>query len=90
MATADIERNARSTLNAAGERLSDQLSSVVATLQSLSDQLRKQGGEQLTRVQRTATKAAREADATVHANPYAAIGAAVALGFLFGLLFTRR
>ena len=86
---AETRRKARSYAEDTGQSLSDQIESALDYLESLSDSLSRGGGRQLKRVRKQAVSAAREADSAVRDNPYAAIGAALALGVLAGLLFRR-
>ena len=70
--------------NETGERAKDLRAQVEAKL--LSAKLRLQELEGVDR----ARAAARVTDDYVHDNPWAAIGAAAATGFLIGLLMNRR
>jgi ElaB/YqjD/DUF883 family membrane-anchored ribosome-binding protein len=69
-----------------GERAKDLRSQVEAKLLAAKSRLQEMQGEALD----NAKAAARVTDDYVHDNPWQAIGAAAALGFLVGLLMNRR
>jgi ElaB/YqjD/DUF883 family membrane-anchored ribosome-binding protein len=69
-----------------GERAKDLRSQVEAKLLTAKLRLQEMQGEALD----SAKAAARVTDDYVHDNPWQAIGAAAALGFLVGLLMNRR
>ena len=69
-----------------GERAKDLRAQVEAKLLSAKLRLQELEGEAMDR----ARAAARVTDDYVHDNPWGAIGAAVAAGFLIGLLMNRR
>jgi ElaB/YqjD/DUF883 family membrane-anchored ribosome-binding protein len=72
--------------NETGERAKDLRAQVEAKLLSAKLRLQEMEGEAIDR----AKAAARITDDYVHDNPWRAIGAAVAAGFLIGLLVNRR
>ena len=72
--------------NETGERAKDLRAQVEAKLLSAKLRLQELEGEAMDR----ARAAARVTDDYVHDNPWAAIGAAAATGFLIGLLMNRR
>jgi ElaB/YqjD/DUF883 family membrane-anchored ribosome-binding protein len=69
-----------------GERAKDLRSQVEAKLLAAKSRLQEMQGDALD----SAKAAARVTDDYVHDNPWQAIGAAAALGFLVGLLMNRR
>ena len=69
-----------------GDRAKDLRSQVEAKLLAAKSRLQEMQGEALD----SAKAAARVTDDYVHDNPWQAIGAAAALGFLVGLLMNRR
>src|SRR5437773_3125233 len=69
-----------------GERAKDLRSQVEAKLLAAKSRLQEMQGEAVD----SAKAAARVTDDYVHDNPWQAIGAAAALGFLVGLLMNRR
>ena len=72
--------------NETGERAKDLRAQVEAKLLAAKLRLQELEGETMDR----ARAAARVTDDYVHDNPWAAIGAAAATGFLIGLLMNRR
>jgi ElaB/YqjD/DUF883 family membrane-anchored ribosome-binding protein len=72
--------------NETGERAKDLRAQVEAKLLAAKLRLQEMEGEAIDR----AKAAARITDDYVHDNPWRAIGAAVAAGFLIGLLVNRR
>jgi ElaB/YqjD/DUF883 family membrane-anchored ribosome-binding protein len=72
--------------NETGERAKDLRAQVEAKLLTAKLRLQELEGEAMDR----ARAAARVTDDYVHDNPWAAIGAAAATGFLLGLLLNRR
>jgi ElaB/YqjD/DUF883 family membrane-anchored ribosome-binding protein len=72
--------------NETGDRARDLRSQVEAKLLSAKLRLQELQGETVDR----AKAAARVTDDYVHDNPWIAIGAAAAIGFLAGLLMNRR
>jgi ElaB/YqjD/DUF883 family membrane-anchored ribosome-binding protein len=72
--------------NETGERAKDLRAQVEAKLLAAKLRLQEMEGEAIDR----AKVAARITDDYVHDNPWRAIGAAVAAGFLIGLLVNRR
>jgi ElaB/YqjD/DUF883 family membrane-anchored ribosome-binding protein len=72
--------------NETGERAKDLRAQVEAKLLAAKLRLQEMEGEAVDR----AKAAARVTDDYVHDNPWRAIGAAVAAGFLIGLLVNRR
>jgi ElaB/YqjD/DUF883 family membrane-anchored ribosome-binding protein len=69
-----------------GERAKDLRTQVEAKLLAAKSRLQEMQGDALD----SAKAAARVTDDYVHDNPWQAIGAAAALGFLVGLLMNRR
>ena len=69
-----------------GDRAKDLRSQVEAKLLAARSRLQEMQGDALD----SAKAAARVTDDYVHDNPWQAIGAAAALGFLVGLLMNRR
>ena len=72
--------------NETGERAKDLRAQVEAKLLAAKLRLQEMEGEAIDR----AKAAARITDDYVHDNPWAAIGAAAAVGFLLGVLLNRR
>jgi ElaB/YqjD/DUF883 family membrane-anchored ribosome-binding protein len=72
--------------NETGERAKDLRAQVEAKLLSAKLRLQELEGEAMDR----ARAAARVTDDYVHDNPWRVVGAAVAIGFLVGLLMNRR
>jgi len=69
-----------------GDRAKDLRSQVEAKLLAARSRLQEKQGDALD----SAKAAARVTDDYVHDNPWAAIGAAAAVGFIVGLLMNRR
>ncbi len=69
-----------------GDRAKDLRSQVEAKLRAAKSRLQEMQGDALD----SAKAAARVTDDYVHDNPWAAIGAAAAVGFIVGLLMNRR
>ena len=69
-----------------GDRAKDLRSQVEAKLLAAKSRLQEMQGDALD----SAKAAARVTDDYVHDNPWAAIGAAAAVGFIVGLLMNRR
>ncbi|TMH63821.1 MAG: DUF883 domain-containing protein [Betaproteobacteria bacterium] len=69
-----------------GDRAKDLRSQVEAKLLAARSRLQEMQGDALD----SAKAAARVTDDYVHDNPWAAIGAAAAVGFIVGLLMNRR
>ena len=82
----EAEELLRRAGNETGERAKDLRAQVEAKLLAAKLKLQELEGDALDR----AKAAARVTDDYVHANPWRAIGAAVAAGFLIGLLVNRR
>jgi len=72
--------------NETGDRAKDLRSQVEAKLLAARSRLQEMQGDALD----SAKAAARVTDDYVHDNPWAAIGAAAAVGFIVGLLMNRR
>ena len=72
--------------NETGERAKDLRAQVEAKLLAAKLKLQELEGEALDR----AKAAARVTDDYVHDNPWQAVGAAAAVGFVVGMLMTRR
>jgi ElaB/YqjD/DUF883 family membrane-anchored ribosome-binding protein len=68
------------------EKMMADLRAVVRDAESLLGAVAAESGERL----EGAREAARELDAQVHKNPWAAVGIAAAAGLLLGLLLGRR
>lgn len=83
---ADTEALLRSLADVSGEKAANMRAAVEANLDSAKDRLRELQGDALNR----ASGAAREADAYVHENPWAAIGIAAAVGLIIGLAISNR
>ena len=66
-------------LDAARQRLADQVRTLRAQLEELEDE-----------AVHKARRAARAADRTIHTHPYGAMGLAAAAGLLIGFLASRR
>ena len=82
----EAEELLRRAGNETGERAKDLRAQVEAKLLAAKLRLQEMEGEAVDR----AKAAARVTDDYVHDNPWRAIGAAVAAGFLIGLLVNRR
>ncbi|HSD00027.1 MAG TPA: DUF883 family protein [Casimicrobiaceae bacterium] len=82
----EAEELLRRAGNETGERAKDLRAQVEAKLLAAKLRLQELEGEAMD----TARVAARATDDYVHENPWAAIGAAAAAGFLIGLLMNRR
>ncbi|HET8876910.1 MAG TPA: DUF883 family protein [Casimicrobiaceae bacterium] len=82
----EAEELLRRAGNETGERAKDLRAQVEAKLLAAKLRLQEMEGEAVDR----AKAAARITDDYVHDNPWRAIGAAVAAGFLIGLLVNRR
>ncbi len=83
---ADTEALLRSLADVSGEKAANMRAAVEANLDSAKARLREMQGDALNR----ASGAAREADAYVHENPWAAIGIAAAVGVIIGLAISNR
>ena len=64
--------------------------SAAASAKATMEDARAKGGEQLAVFQDEAVKAYRSVETSARENPAAAVGIAAGIGFLFGLLTTRR
>ena len=82
----DTEALLRSLASAGGEKAAGMRESMEANLASAKARLRELQGDAVER----ASGAAREADAYVHANPWAAVGLAAAVGVIVGLMIGNR
>jgi ElaB/YqjD/DUF883 family membrane-anchored ribosome-binding protein len=82
----EAEELLRRAGNETGERAKDLRAQVEAKLLAAKLRLQELEGEAMDR----ARIAAHATDDYVHENPWAAIGAAAAAGFLLGLLMNRR
>jgi ElaB/YqjD/DUF883 family membrane-anchored ribosome-binding protein len=82
----DAEELLRRAGNETGERAKDLRAQVEAKLLAAKLRLQELEGEAVDR----ARAAARVTDDYVHDNPWVAVGAAAAAGFLIGLLINRR
>jgi ElaB/YqjD/DUF883 family membrane-anchored ribosome-binding protein len=69
-----------------GDRARDQRAQVEAKLHAAKLRLQEMQGDAVDR----ARDAARATDDYVHDNPWQAVGAAAAVGFVVGMLMTRR
>jgi ElaB/YqjD/DUF883 family membrane-anchored ribosome-binding protein len=83
---ADTEALLRSLASVSGDKASAMRASVEANLESAKARLRELQGQAADR----ASNAAREADAYVRANPWAAVGLAAAVGVIVGLMISNR
>ena len=82
----DAEELLRRAGNETGERAKDLRAQVEAKLLAAKLRLQELEGEAVDR----ARAAARVTDDYVHDNPWQAVGAAAAVGFVVGMLMTRR
>lgn len=82
----EAEELLRRAGNETGERAKDLRAQVEAKLLAAKLRLQELEGEAMDRARAAATLT----DDYVHENPWVAIGAAAATGFLIGLLVTRR
>lgn len=82
----DTEALLRSLAGVGGEKAAAMREAVEANLVSAKARLRDLQGEAAER----AAGAARDADAYVRANPWAAVGLAAAVGVVIGLLISNR
>jgi ElaB/YqjD/DUF883 family membrane-anchored ribosome-binding protein len=83
---ADTETLLRSLADVSGEKAATMRAAAQANLDSAKVRLRELQGNAVDR----ASGAAREADAYVHENPWAAIGIAAAVGVIIGLAIGNR
>lgn len=83
---ADTEALLRSLAGVGGDKATEMRAAVEANLASAKARLRDLQGEAVDR----AAGAAREADAYVRANPWAAVGLAAAVGVIVGLMIGNR
>jgi ElaB/YqjD/DUF883 family membrane-anchored ribosome-binding protein len=72
------------------EKLMADLRAVVRDAESLLQAAAAQSGERLEGAGEEARAAAREIDAQVRRNPWAAVGVAAGIGLVLGLLLGRR
>ena len=71
------------------QELAEQLETIRAEVQSLTNTVGRIANKQLGRAQDKAVEAASQAEEAIRQNPLQAVAIAVGLGFLFGVL-TRR
>jgi len=72
------------------EKLMADLRAVVRDAESLLGAVAAESGERLEGAEASARDAAREVDAQVRRNPWAAVGIAAAAGLIAGLLLGRK
>jgi ElaB/YqjD/DUF883 family membrane-anchored ribosome-binding protein len=72
------------------EKLMADLRAVVRDAESLLGAVAEESGERLEGASDSARDAAREVDAQVRRNPWAAVGIAAAAGLVLGLLLGRK
>jgi ElaB/YqjD/DUF883 family membrane-anchored ribosome-binding protein len=72
------------------EKLTAELRAVVREAEALMRATAAASGEQLHEVSESTRQAASEIDEQVRKNPWAAVGIAVGVGLLLGLLLTRK
>jgi ElaB/YqjD/DUF883 family membrane-anchored ribosome-binding protein len=76
--------------SATTEKMMDDLRAVVRDAERLLGEAAAASGERLEGAGEGAREAARELDAQVRGNPWAAVGIAAAAGLLLGLLLGRK
>jgi ElaB/YqjD/DUF883 family membrane-anchored ribosome-binding protein len=89
MSSTDTDPRGKKGQGGDAQDLADQIEAIRADLQNLTSTVTRIANKQLGNAQDRAMEAAYEAEEAVRRNPLAAIGIAVGLGFLFGVL-TRR
>jgi len=89
MAAKDAEMPAQRELSDDIQEISNHLANLRKDLEALTGQIKRTGDHQIARMQDTADEALKAVEDTVRQNPISALGVALGLGFLVGIVLRR-
>jgi|SoiMethySBSTD1v2_1073268.scaffolds.fasta_scaffold2252919_2 ElaB/YqjD/DUF883 family membrane-anchored ribosome-binding protein len=89
MAEKDAEMPAQRALSDDIQEIANHLANLRKDLEALTGQIKRTGDHQIERVQDTAGEALKAVEDVVRQNPISALGIALGLGFLVGIVLRR-
>jgi len=89
MAAKDAEMPTQKALSDDIQEIANHLANLRKDLEALTGQIRRTGDHQIERMQDTAGEALKAVEDAVRQNPVSALGIALGLGFLVGILLRR-